>query len=114
MRWKLPLIGIFNAYNALQAITAAQLLGIKSTELEKYNQGLRGAPGRLERVHIDDGAEDQLTDSLSPQKESNGKRYPSVFVDFAHTPDALENFWCDSFNSAKVEQIFSKASGVCA
>ncbi len=73
-RWKLPLVGLFNAYNALQAITAAQLLGIDPIELEKHSRVFRGAPGRLERVSIEDG-----------------ERYPCVFVDYAHTPDALEN-----------------------
>ena len=73
-RWEIPLVGLFNAYNALQAITAAQLLGIDLTELEKHSRGFRGAPGRLERVRIEDDA-----------------HYPCVFVDYAHTPDALEN-----------------------
>tara|TARA_B100000575_G_C23143750_1_gene666856 strand:+ start:12680 stop:14341 length:1662 start_codon:yes stop_codon:yes gene_type:complete len=100
IRWEVPLIGLFNAYNALQAITAAELLGINSAELEKYNQGLSGAPGRLERVRIDDGASDQLTDALSPKKESHGKRYPCVFVDYAHTPDALENI-CSTLADVK-------------
>ena len=35
-------------------------------------------------MYIDDAAENQLTDALSPQKEPNSKRYPSVFVDYAY------------------------------
>ena len=68
---KTELIGMHNVYNALAA--AASLLGSGFT-LEEIKKGLekaRRVPGRLERI------------------ESNA---PFVtFVDYAHTPDALQN-----------------------
>ena len=66
------LIGVFNAYNLLAVYGAAVLLGEEPTEVLTILSGLDTAPGRFEPV-------------LS--------RYQGVtgIVDYAHTPDALEN-----------------------
>ena len=71
-RWSLasPMIGAFNASNLLTAQGMAISLGLPLAALQSL-EGCSGAPGRLERVR-------------------NGKGL-SVFVDYAHTPDALEN-----------------------
>jgi UDP-N-acetylmuramoyl-L-alanyl-D-glutamate--2,6-diaminopimelate ligase len=66
---RLSLIGRHNATNALQAATVCYLLGVTP---EQIHEGLSSAatpPGRLERVDADGS---------------------TVFVDFAHTDDALE------------------------
>jgi UDP-N-acetylmuramoyl-L-alanyl-D-glutamate--2,6-diaminopimelate ligase len=66
-----PLPGLFNVYNALAALGAARSLGVP---LETAAAALAGAgrvPGRFEP--IDEGQEF------------------SVVVDYAHTPDSLEN-----------------------
>ena len=65
-----PLIGAFNASNLLCAQAMALNLGLPVSALESLAD-CHGAPGRLERV-------------LNPQGLA-------VFVDYAHTPDALEN-----------------------
>lgn len=70
--WELhtPLIGAFNASNLL----AVQALGLKmglDPSTFRVFEGFRGVPGRLERV-----------------ENSAGQH---VFVDYAHTPDALIN-----------------------
>ena len=68
---RLPYIGDFNVYNALGALAAAHLMGLN---LRETIQNLRTAPqvpGRLERV-------------------SDQGRF-HVYVDYAHTPDALDN-----------------------
>lgn len=68
---RMPLIGLFNVYNALGAIAAAAACGV---EIRASVQALATAPqvpGRLERVP--------------------GKRNFQVFVDYAHTDDALRN-----------------------
>ncbi len=68
------LIGAFNAMNALQAYAAAHevcgLLGVSADGLATALSGLGGPAGRLERV---------------------GTGAPRVFVDYAHTPAALES-----------------------
>lgn len=69
MELVLPLLGRHNATNALQAVVVAYTLGVSR---EAIVQGLACAPappGRLERVQSGNQA---------------------VFVDFAHTDDALE------------------------
>jgi UDP-N-acetylmuramoyl-L-alanyl-D-glutamate--2,6-diaminopimelate ligase len=68
---RLPLIGSFNIYNSLAAIAAAFSMGM---ELRAAVAALANAPqipGRLERVPA--------------------KRSFQVFVDYAHTEDALRN-----------------------
>ena len=66
------LIGVFNAYNLLAVYGAAVLLGEDATEALTILSGLTTAPGRFEPVTV-------------PGQAIIG------LVDYAHTPDALEN-----------------------
>ncbi len=68
---RLPLFGAFNVYNSLAALAGMQALG---HDVRKSVAALRDAPqvpGRLEIVP--------------------GPKAIRVFVDYAHTPDALQN-----------------------
>ena len=65
------LIGIHNAYNLLAIYTTAITLGADPHEALIALSSLRPAPGRLENIR--------------------GPRDISVIIDYAHTPDALEN-----------------------
>lgn len=69
---KTPLIGAHNLSNTLVAMGMALAMGCSLGRLLRGLSKLNGVPGRLERV-------------LDPDPESG--RY--VFVDYAHTPDAL-------------------------
>ncbi|MFV0435934.1 MAG: UDP-N-acetylmuramoyl-L-alanyl-D-glutamate--2,6-diaminopimelate ligase [Desulfopila sp.] len=69
-----PLVGHFNVDNLLTAMTIARALGHQPDEIVAHLSNSIGAPGRLQRVFVDDGTE-------LPS--------PVVFVDYAHTPDAL-------------------------
>jgi UDP-N-acetylmuramoyl-L-alanyl-D-glutamate--2,6-diaminopimelate ligase len=62
--------GTFNIYNMTAAASAAYLLGIKLDDIIEGIANLEGVPGRFERVVEDMGYD--------------------VIVDYAHTPDALE------------------------
>lgn len=67
----LPLIGRHNVYNCLAAAAACVAVGVEwDTIIEQLGQTVR-VPGRLERVPVD-----------APYE---------VFVDYAHTDDALKN-----------------------
>lgn len=68
------LVGTFNAYNVAEAIFICKALGYEFTTIARALKSVKGASGRLERVETE-------------QKGS----YPTVLVDYAHTPDALEN-----------------------
>ncbi len=66
-----PLIGLHNAYNLLAIYTTARVLGAGEEEVLVAMSALRPAPGRLENMR--------------------GPKDISVIIDYAHTPDALEN-----------------------
>lgn len=69
--WRLQtaLVGLHNAYNLLACQGAGLALGLKPDQLEALGSAT-GAPGRLQRVP--------------------NSRQLDVFIDYAHTPDALE------------------------
>ena len=71
-KWELrsPLVGAFNASNLLAVQAVALEMGIEP-EAFKSLESFTGVSGRLERVENPQGL--------------------NVFVDYAHTPDALEN-----------------------
>ncbi len=69
-----PLAGLFNAYNVTEAFLICTALGYDADEVSKTLSACYGAPGRLEKVN---------------KPEDSGM--PLVFVDYAHTPNALEN-----------------------
>ena len=66
-----PLIGQHNAYNLLAIYSTAVVLGTDEEEALVAISTLRPAPGRLENM--------------------KGPKDISVIIDYAHTPDALEN-----------------------
>jgi UDP-N-acetylmuramoyl-L-alanyl-D-glutamate--2,6-diaminopimelate ligase len=68
---RLPLIGLFNVYNALAAIAATVTCGVEMRTAIDALAAAPQVPGRLERVPA--------------------KRHFQVFVDYAHTDDALQN-----------------------
>lgn len=68
---KYQLIGGYNAYNLLAVYGAAVSLGMTETDVQAILPTLTGAKGRFEQI-------------------KNGKG-PLCIVDYAHTPDALEN-----------------------
>lgn len=70
--FNLPLQGKFNVYNALAAICVGLSQGIEIKVIKKALEKIKGVPGRLEEV------------VSVPFK---------VVVDYAHTPDALEEVY---------------------
>ena len=71
LRARLSIPGIFNVMNALAAFGAAVSLGIETPHIVAGLEALKGVRGRIERV-------------------DRGQDF-SVFIDYAHTPDALGN-----------------------
>jgi UDP-N-acetylmuramoyl-L-alanyl-D-glutamate--2,6-diaminopimelate ligase len=71
LRFATRLPGKFNVYNATAAATAAYLMRVDTSAIIEGIEGLLSVPGRLERIDA-------------------GQPY-DVIVDYAHTPDALEN-----------------------
>ncbi|NOZ63424.1 MAG: UDP-N-acetylmuramoyl-L-alanyl-D-glutamate--2,6-diaminopimelate ligase [Caldiserica bacterium] len=66
----IPLAGEFNLYNALSAITWARTEGMEWKEIRQGLKSVKSVPGRFEVI---------------------AKGGTKVVVDYAHTPDALEN-----------------------
>jgi UDP-N-acetylmuramoyl-L-alanyl-D-glutamate--2,6-diaminopimelate ligase len=69
--FNLHMLGKFNIYNVLGAIGAGLVEGISLSEMKESIESIKGVRGRVEPV---DGGQDF-----------------TVIVDYAHTPDSLEN-----------------------
>ncbi|WP_017727204.1 UDP-N-acetylmuramoyl-L-alanyl-D-glutamate--2,6-diaminopimelate ligase [Halalkalibacterium ligniniphilum] len=67
----LQLIGMFSVYNALAAAAAALVSGVSLQQVKKSLEAVKGVAGRFETV--------------------NANQPFTVIVDYAHTPDSLEN-----------------------
>ncbi|MCJ8011368.1 UDP-N-acetylmuramoyl-L-alanyl-D-glutamate--2,6-diaminopimelate ligase [Paenibacillus sp. KQZ6P-2] len=68
---QLKMVGKFNVYNALAAITAGLLEGLELESIKRSLESVPGVDGRVESV-------------------DEGQPF-AVIVDYAHTPDGLEN-----------------------
>jgi UDP-N-acetylmuramoyl-L-alanyl-D-glutamate--2,6-diaminopimelate ligase len=82
----LAIPGLFSVFNAMGAVGITQSVGIPLGAIKAGLESLRSVSGRLESV-------------------PTGKGF-SVFVDYAHTPDALENV-------LKTARQFAKGRVVC-
>ena len=85
----LPIPGEYNIYNALGAISACKVLGIS---LDDIKEGLKHVvvPGRCERA-------------------ARGHKLPyEIIIDYAHTPDGLENILktAREFTSGRLISVF--------
>jgi len=69
-----PVIGRFNVSNVLGVFGIALAAGLDAGDVARALERLRPPPGRLQRVEVEEGAAD----------------LPLVLVDYAHTPDAIE------------------------
>lgn len=63
------LIGKFNCYNVLAAVTTAHELGVSMNDIQRYVFSFQGVPGRMERYGMSNGAQ--------------------VIIDYAHTPSSF-------------------------
>lgn len=64
------LIGEFNVYNILAAVSAGYVLGVEIEDIKRGVENLENVNGRFEKIISPDGY--------------------TVIIDYAHTPDALE------------------------
>lgn len=71
MGFRLPLVGPFNVYNALAAISATRALGANAATIQAGLAAVKGVSGRMERI-------------------DEGQNFTAI-VDFAHTPNALKS-----------------------
>ena len=83
-----PIPGDFTVYNSLAAISTAREAGISWDAITNGLSKMEGVKGRIERVET--------------------KTPYSVFIDFAHTPDALENILktLRSFTKGRLVTLF--------
>lgn len=85
-------MGDFNAYNVAQAFLISKSLNIPALDAAKALQTSSGASGRMETVFVQNGD------------------LPKVIVDYAHTPDALQNVLATlhnlKFKGSKLHCVF--------
>ena len=87
-----PLVGRFNLMNLLQAVGVLAQQGLPLAPLLEALASFGGVPGRMERVLATGGVEGA----------------PAVLVDYAHTPDGLENALtaCRPFTAGRLICVF--------
>jgi UDP-N-acetylmuramyl-tripeptide synthetase len=86
IRFSTHLVGVHNVYNMLPAIAYAETVGLDRELVVRALGNVRCIPGRFERVDNDRGFH--------------------IFVDYAHTPDALDHL-LDAANTLKDGRIIT-------
>lgn len=71
---RLQLVGMFNVYNVLAAVGAALAERVEPAIIQKVLESFTSVPGRFELV-----------------RSGNDRQDFSIIVDYAHTPDGVEN-----------------------
>lgn len=74
---RIPLVGLFNIYNTLAAITITRALGVPFKTIDRALRTLAPVRGRVEHIS-------SLADFAKPF---------TTIVDYAHTPDSLLQFY---------------------
>lgn len=92
---RVPLVGLFNVYNALAAITLAQAMGISLDTIQTAFKNMEVVRGRVEHFRSSPGAKKHLT----------------VVVDYAHTPDSLRQLYEAFPDKAKVGVLGNTGGG---
>ncbi|MCQ2444250.1 MAG: UDP-N-acetylmuramoyl-L-alanyl-D-glutamate--2,6-diaminopimelate ligase [Mailhella sp.] len=87
-----PLVGLHNASNLLTVSALALSIGFKPADLACFSDFM-GVPGRLERIPV-------------PSSRFAGAEGTGVFVDYAHTPDALIRV-LDALRAASFSRIIT-------
>jgi UDP-N-acetylmuramoyl-L-alanyl-D-glutamate--2,6-diaminopimelate ligase len=88
VRLSLKLLGRISAYNALTAAACAHALGVRIDDIKAGLEEVAQVPGRFQVV--------------------SGRRGPTVVVDYAHTPDALEKLlsFCRELRPRAIVTVF--------
>jgi UDP-N-acetylmuramoyl-L-alanyl-D-glutamate--2,6-diaminopimelate ligase len=86
MTIRVPLVGLFNVYNTLAAITLTRALGVNLRTIAEALRTLPPIKGRVEHFTTAKGASKQVT----------------AIVDYAHTPDSLEKLYTAFKDQKKV------------
>lgn len=84
---RVPLVGLFNVYNTLAAITLARALGVSLTSVQNSLRDIPAIAGRVEVF----------------ESPSTATKKVTAVVDYAHTPDSLTQLY----------QAFSDRHKVC-
>lgn len=74
---RVPLVGLFNVYNALAAITITRAFGVDWKTIERALSTLEKVSGRVEHF----------------QSPKDSPKKVTAVVDYAHTPDSLEKLY---------------------
>lgn len=91
---RVPLVGLFNVYNTLAAITLTRALGVGIRTIESALRSLPPVKGRVEHFTSGKETEKQVT----------------VVVDYAHTPDSLEKLY-QAFKDQKKVCVLGNTGG---
>jgi UDP-N-acetylmuramoyl-L-alanyl-D-glutamate--2,6-diaminopimelate ligase len=83
---RVPLVGLFNVYNTLAAITLTRALGVSLKVIESALYELPQVKGRVEHFY-------------SPK---NAQKSVTAIVDYAHTPDSLRQLYTAFKDQPKV------------
>ena len=77
MTVRVPIVGLFNVYNTLAAITYARSIGVSLKTIQNALRDLPGIAGRVQHLESPIGAAKKVT----------------AVIDYAHTPDSLKQFY---------------------